>query len=57
MPLDPAQYTGVRTVLVGLASLGALFRWKIPNPALMAATAVIGLIAFPLLQPTWVMVK
>ncbi len=45
------------TVLVGLASLGALFRWKIPNPALMAATAVIGLIAFPLLQPTWVMVK
>ncbi len=45
------------TALVGLASLGALFRWKIPNPALMAATAVIGLIAFPLLQPAWVMVK
>jgi chromate transporter len=45
------------TVLIGVASLAALFKWKIPNPALMAATAVIGLIAFPLLQPTWVMVK
>jgi chromate transporter len=45
------------TVLIGLVSLAALFKWKIPNPALMAATAVIGLIAFPLLQPTWVMVK
>ena len=45
------------TAAVGIASLGALFKWKIPNPALIAATAVIGLIAFPLLQPTWVMVK
>jgi chromate transporter len=45
------------TAVVGLASLGVLFKWKVPNPALMAATAVIGLIAFPLLQPTWVMVK
>jgi chromate transporter len=27
------------------------------NPLLMAVTAVIGLVAFPLLQPTWVMVK
>lgn len=45
------------TALVGLASLGALFRWKLSNPLLIAATAVIGLVAFPLLQPTWVMVK
>jgi chromate transporter len=45
------------TAVVGLASLGALFRWKLSNPLLIAATAVIGLIAFPLLQPTWVMVK
>jgi len=45
------------TAVVGLASLGVLFKWKVPNPALMAATAVIGLMAFPLLQPTWVMVK
>jgi chromate transporter len=34
-----------------------LFRWKVSNPLLIAITAVIGLIAFPLLQPAWVMVK
>lgn len=45
------------TALVGLASLGVLFRWKVSNPALVAATAVVGLIAFPLLHPTWVFVK
>ncbi|HKA56705.1 MAG TPA: chromate efflux transporter [Candidatus Binatia bacterium] len=45
------------TVLVGLLSLVALTRWKISNPVLIAVTAVIGLIAFPLLQPTWVFVK
>jgi chromate transporter len=45
------------TVLIGLASLAVLFRWKVSNPLLIAVTAVIGLIAYPLLQPTWVMVK
>ncbi len=45
------------TALVGLLSLTALTRWKIANPVLIAVTAVIGLIAFPLLQPTWVFVK
>jgi chromate transporter len=45
------------TALIGIASLAVLFRWKVNNPLLIAATAVIGLIAFPLLQPTWVMVK
>ncbi len=45
------------TALIGLGSLAALFRWKVNNPLLIAATAVIGLVAFPLLQPTWVMVK
>ncbi|HZZ22500.1 MAG TPA: chromate efflux transporter [Roseiarcus sp.] len=45
------------TALVALASLAVLFRWKVSNPLLIAATAMIGLIAFPLLQPTWVMVK
>jgi chromate transporter len=45
------------TALIGLASLAVLFRWKVNNPLLIAATAVIGLIAYPLLQPTWVMVK
>jgi chromate transporter len=45
------------TALIGLASLAVLFRWKVSNPLLIAATAVVGLIAYPLLQPTWVMVK
>ena len=45
------------TALIGIASLGALFRWKISNPLLIAVTAVIGLVAFPLLQPAWVFVK
>jgi chromate transporter len=45
------------TALIAAASLAALFRWKISNPLLMAVTAVVGLIAFPLLQPTWVMVR
>ena len=45
------------TALIGVASLAALFRWKISNPLLMAITAIIGLVAFPLLQPAWVFVK
>jgi chromate transporter len=45
------------TALIGVASLAVLFRWRVNNPLLIAATAVIGLIAFPLLQPEWVMVK
>ena len=45
------------TALIGLASLAILFRWKVNDPLLIAATAAVGLIAFPLLQPTWVMVK
>jgi chromate transporter len=45
------------TALIGIASLAVLFRWKISNPLLIAVTAMIGLIAFPLLQPGWVMVK
>jgi len=45
------------TALVALVSLVALFRWKISNPLLIAVAAVVGLIAFPLLQPTWVFVK
>ena len=45
------------TVLIGVISLAILFRWKVSNPLLIAATAVVGLIAFPLLQPTWVMMK
>jgi chromate transporter len=45
------------TALIGLASLAVLFRWKVNNPLLIAATAAVGLIAYPLLQPAWVMVK
>jgi chromate transporter len=45
------------TALVGLASLAVLFRWKVSNPVLIAAAAAVGLIAFPLLQPAWVMVR
>jgi chromate transporter len=45
------------TALVTLVSLVVLFRWKVSNPLLIAAAALIGLIAFPLLQPTWVFVK
>ena len=45
------------TALIGLVSLAVLFRWKVSNPLLIAVTAVVGLIAYPLLQPGWVMVK
>jgi chromate transporter len=44
------------TTLIGIVSLAILFRWRVSNPLLIAATAVVGLIAFPWLQPTWVMV-
>jgi len=45
------------TILLAGASLAALFRWKVSNPLLMAATAAVGLVAFPLLHPAWVMVR
>jgi chromate transporter len=45
------------TALVGLVSLAILFRWKVSNPLLIAATGVVGLVAFPLLQPAWVVIK
>jgi chromate transporter len=45
------------TVAIGIFSLAVLFRWKVSNPLLITATALIGLIAFPLLQPTWVLVR
>jgi chromate transporter len=45
------------TALIGIASLAVLFRWKVSNPLLIAVTAAIGLIAFPLLQPAWVMIR
>jgi chromate transporter len=45
------------TAVIGIVSLAVLFRWKVSNPLLIAATAVVGLVAYPLLQPAWVMVK
>jgi chromate transporter len=45
------------TILISVATLVVLFRWKVSSPLLMAISAVVGLIAFPLLHPAWVMVK
>jgi len=45
------------TALIGIGSLALLFRFKVNNPALIGATAAIGLVAFPILQPTWVFVQ
>jgi len=44
------------TALIIIVSLAVLFRWKVSNPLLIAVTTVIGVVAYPLLQPTWVMV-
>jgi chromate transporter len=45
------------TAAIALTSLLALFRWKLSNPLLIAVTAIIGLVAFPMLHPAWVFVK
>jgi chromate transporter len=45
------------TALIGITSLAVLFRWTISNPILIAVTGVIGLIAFAILRPAWVMVR
>jgi chromate transporter len=45
------------TALIGIACLAVLFRWKVNNPLLIAASAAVGLIAYPILQPDWVMIK
>jgi chromate transporter len=47
----------VLTGALALGALGLLFRFKISNPALIAAAGLIGLIAFPILKPTWVLMK
>jgi chromate transporter len=44
------------TVSIGIISLAVLFRWKVSNPLLIAATGIIGLVAYPILHPNWVMV-
>jgi hypothetical protein len=52
MQVGSALRDHVKSLLVGNAK-----SWDLSNPLLMAATAVAGLIAFPLLQPTWIMLK
>lgn len=47
----------ILTGLIAFVALGLLFRFKISNPVLIAAAAVVGLIAFPLVKPTWVMIR
>jgi chromate transporter len=44
------------TIVIGLSALVVLFCWKVSNPLLMAAAAFVGLLAFPVLHPAWVMV-
>jgi chromate transporter len=45
------------TALIAVGCLAVLFRFKVSNPALIGTTAVIGLIAFPILRPAWVFVQ
>ena len=45
------------TGLMAVVALGLLLRFKISNPVLIAAAAVVGLIAFPIVKPAWVMIK
>jgi chromate transporter len=45
------------TALIAATSLVVLFRWKVSNPILVAATAIVGIVAFPTLRPDWVFVK
>jgi chromate transporter len=42
---------------MALGNLVAVFRWMVSNPLLVAVTALIGLVAFPLLHRAWVFVK
>src|SRR5262249_55763059 len=45
------------TAIIAAVSLAVLFPFKINNPLLIGATAVVGLVAFPILQPAWVFVQ
>src|SRR5689334_17644302 len=45
------------TGVTAAASLIVLFRWKVSNPMLVAVTAIVGFVAFPILRPDWVFVK
>lgn len=45
------------TLLIGIVSLGALFRWKIHNALLILKTASLGIVAYPCPNPAWVTLK
>lgn len=45
------------TAVIAAVCLAVLFRFKVSNPLMIGATAVVGLVAFPILQPTWVFVQ
>lgn len=47
----------VLTATIALLAPGLLFRFKISKPVLIAGAAIIGLVAYPLPQPAWVMVR
>jgi chromate transporter len=39
------------TALIAIVCLAVLFRFKVSNPMVIGATAIVGLIAFPIIQP------
>jgi len=45
------------TGLIAVVSRAVLFRFEISNPPLIGTAAVIGLVAFPLLRPSWAVVQ
>jgi chromate transporter len=45
------------TALIAIVCLAVLFRFKVSNPLMIGATAVVGIIAFPIVQPGWVFVQ
>jgi hypothetical protein len=40
-----------------VTSLIALFRWKVSNPVLTLAAAIVGYASFPIVHPGWVLLK
>ncbi len=44
------------TIVIGIASLLVITFWKkLPEPIVILATGLIGLLAYPLLQPQWLL--
>jgi chromate transporter len=39
------------TALIAIVCLAVLFRFKVSNPMVIGATAIVGLIALPIIQP------